>query len=290
MNETWVVQHAAGGGVLRRHRSTELEAVRFEHKVINHVRASGLPVPHLLPCKVGDSVVEYGGRLYTLYSLEPGEHAERGRAGERRACAAGETLAHVHRALATLDGGPDDTDAPSSAPGTVERFDELERRVRSMGSHHLTEFVLTDLDDRRRWLARHGTRSANCPGDPQVIHGDYQLTNILFIHDTVSAVIDWDKARRASPVMEVVRALDHGLELDSADCRAFLTGYRSVLSLPDEVLRGGVEYWTQQQARSVWVLESAVVDGDSRVAEFLRPFRPFDQRWAEAGVETAPTR
>lgn len=131
MNETWLIHHATGGAVLRRHRSCDLEAVRFEHTVIEHVRRAELPVPALIPSQTGDTVVQQKGRLYTLYSLEPGEHPQRGRAGAARAYAAGEMLGRLHSALASLDGGPDDTGGPGTTQATEHGFDELERAARS---------------------------------------------------------------------------------------------------------------------------------------------------------------
>jgi homoserine kinase type II len=95
---------------------------------------------------------------------------------------------------------------------------------------------------------------AVCVRDLQLIHGDYQLTNLLFEGDAISAVIDWDKSRAASPFMEVVRCLDHGLGLAPDHSAAFLMGYRACRPLSESQLAAALEYWTHQQARSLWVL------------------------------------
>lgn len=147
------------------------------------------------------------------------------------------------------------------------------------------EWILDDLNARRRWLAANRNCPDTCVGSPQVIHGDYQLTNVLFDGDSISAVIDWDKARVASPLMEVVRSLDHGLGLAKDDSAAFLAGYRTLRAITDADLAAAVEYWTHQQARSLWVLERICIDGNSRVERLVDPFRPFAERWAAARID-----
>jgi len=165
-------------------------------------------------------------------------------------------LARVHTALETLGGVPETTEAPFSMERTNDPFDEVEQRLRAMEETEHAEFALRDISARRDWMAKNGMRLASWPMR-QLIHGDYQLTNILFVGDTVSAIIDWDRARVWSPVMEVVRALDHGLELAPGDCHSFLSAYRITRALPQDVVMNAVTCWTMQQAGSLWVLERA---------------------------------
>lgn len=84
--------------------------------------------------------------------------------------------------------------------------------------------------------------------------------------------------------MEVVRSHDHGLGLARNDCAAFLAGYRSFRAVSESDLAATVEYWTHQQARSLWAPERICIDGDPRVTRLATPFQPFAQRWAAVRI------
>lgn len=284
MNETWLVTCSLGRVVLRRHRRSDRDSVAFEHQVIEHARTRGIPCPAVILTLRAERIVERGGHLHSLYSWEPGAHAPRGRAGPRRAFAAGQMLARIHDALKTVSDAPDDGDGPGDLAETYDRIRQLEDAL-SCRAVRGPEWIRRDLHARRTWLDANPNAPACCVGEPQVIHGDYQLTNVLFDGDVISAVIDWDKARVASPVMEVVRSLDHGLGLASIDSAAFLSGYRTLRVLSERDLAAAVEYWTHQQARSMWALERICLDGDTRVLRLSAPFQPFGERWAAAQIE-----
>lgn len=280
MNETWLIRHQRGRVVLRRHRTTERDDVVREHAVMDHVRRR-VRTPELLANVDGDRIVAVGGHLHSLYSWEPGEHPMRASTGPAKAFNAGATLALIHE---SLRGFGVDGPAEEALPGDdtmLARCEVLEAAVRERQE---LMWVVEDLAQRRRWVARNPDVPSRCVGTPQMIHGDYQLTNVLFVGNEVSAVIDWDRARVASPLMEVVRAIDHGLGLHPSDSRSFLAGYRSLRDISPGELVAAVEYWTHQQARSLWALERACLDGNERVAAMASPFRPFTERWAEAGV------
>ena len=198
--------------VLRRHRLRQPSAVAFEHLVIDHARAHGIPCPRIVPSLNEDRIVARRGRLHTLYCWEPGSHAPRGHAGRPRAHAAGVMLASIHDALRTIPDGPRDGDGLGDLAATYSRMTQLEDALRSTPRAG-REWILADPDARRRWLAANQNCPDTCVGNPQVIHGDFQLTNVLFEGESISAVVDWDKARVAWPLMEVVRSLDHGLGL-----------------------------------------------------------------------------
>lgn len=209
MNETWLVRCSNQRVVLRRHRRPDKASVAFEHQVIEHARTHRIPCPRVILTLRGERIVERGSRLHSLYSWEPGAHAQRGQAGSVRAYAAGQMLATIHDALSTISEAPADNAGPGDLAETYCRMTHLEDAVRSVAvvGH---EWIVQDLNARRTWLDANPHASSQCAGNPQVIHGDYQLTNLLFDGNAISAVIDWDKARVASPLMEVVRSLDHG--------------------------------------------------------------------------------
>ena len=192
-------------------------------------------------------------------------------------------LARVHDALRSIPNGPCDGDGPGDLDAIYSRLAHLEDVLRSTDVVE-REWILHDIDTRRRWLTANPHGPGTCVGGTQVIHGDYQLTNVLFDGVAISAVVDWDRARVASPLMEVVRSLDHGLGLDREDTTAFLAGYRSVRSIADDDLAATVEYWTHQQARSLWALEQICIDGNSHVERLVQPFEPFAGRWEAARI------
>lgn len=285
MNETWLVRHPNGRVVLRRHRVRDRRAVASEHEVIDHVRAMGIPCPRLVPTPAGARIVDIDGRLHSLYSWEPGSHAPRNLAGPRRSRAAGVMLARIHDALSSLPAGLAGAlqrdEHTYAVVDTYRRIEHLQAAIRRGGDPRWA-WIVPDLDERRAWLESHPVAPTGSLGAVQVIHGDYQLTNVLFEGDSVSCVVDWDKARVSSWLLEVVRALDHGLGLEVRDTDAFIEGYRTIRPLSDAQLAVGVEHWTHQQAHSLWVLERICLHDDVRVEPLATRFRPFAERWAEA--------
>jgi homoserine kinase type II len=94
-------------------------------------------------------------------------------------------------------------------------------------------YALERLESRRVWIECSG--SAALPDlsslGRQVIHGDYQETNLFFDAGKVSAIIDWDQAYTAPRAWEVVRTLHLAFHLCLETCRAFLSAYRAELPL-----------------------------------------------------------
>ncbi|MFN2504275.1 MAG: phosphotransferase [Acidimicrobiales bacterium] len=210
MNETWLVRSSEQAVVLRRHRCVEKAAVAFEHEIIDYATTRAIPCPTVIVSLDEGRIVERSGRLYSLYSWERGSHVARGHAGPARSYVAGAMLARIHRALLPFSDGLGHGDEPEGLADLYHRMSQLEHAVQASSAPNL-DWVLRNLHARRTWLAANPTAPATCPGEPQLIHGDYQLTNLLFDGNAISAVVDWDRARAASPLMEVVRALDHGL-------------------------------------------------------------------------------
>lgn len=104
----------------------------FEHQVIEHARTHRIPCPRVILTLRGERIVERGSRLHSLYSWEPGAHAQRGQAGSVRAYAAGQMLATIHDALSTISEAPADNAGPGDLAETYCRMTHLEDAVRSV--------------------------------------------------------------------------------------------------------------------------------------------------------------
>lgn len=282
MNDTWIVTHGRGRVVMRRHRLVERARVEFEHLVLRQVQQRGIPVPLVMATNSGEGIAEEAGRLHTVYSWVPGEQLRRGEVNDRQARQMGRMLAAVHVALSDLNGGSVDEELPAGTEPALRLIEVLMRLAERTG----LGWVQENLEARRRWLEANPELPVEPIRPTQVIHGDYQDTNLLFHDARISAVIDWDRARRARPVREVVRAMDHGLGMRASACRAFLQGYRDLRHLSDVELAETVEWFQYQQATSLWLFNQLLVEGNDRVSQLItpEPFVPFATRWERAGL------
>ena len=115
----------------------------------------------------------------------------------------------------------------------------------------------------------------------QVIHGDYQESNLMFREGRVSALLDWDNAGVAPRAWDVVRAMHFMLEMEPASCRTFWRAYCDVWPLDrDEATRVAHRYGAQHD-HSVWLYQAYYVEGNARVGKFIQPgdFGPFAAQW-----------
>lgn len=197
MNDIWIVETASGPVVLRGHRRTDRQRVDFEHMVMDHARALGVPVPTALRTASGQQVTERDGRLFSVFACANGAQVERDALKSGHALALGVMLGKVHRALRLLDVG----DAPRPGRGRghpaalASRLDDLLRRIAERPDPRNEDAWAIARLQSRRYLDR--CRDLEWPVEPpsseQVIHGDYQDSNVFFEAGAVSAVIDWDK-------------------------------------------------------------------------------------------------
>jgi Ser/Thr protein kinase RdoA (MazF antagonist) len=286
MNETWLVDLDDDRVVLRRHRRRHRHQVESEHAVMAKARAAGILCPAIIPTVGGTHIVEHDGRFYTLYSWAPGVQYPLRELEAAHARSMGSTLAAIHAALAPIAGGRPDDGAPYDASRFRADMARLASHLRSRPDHLDLVWLLDNLDSRWRWLATNPAPPAAPAGDAQVIHGDYQHTNVFFEADAVSSVIDWDKSRTSWPTLEVIRAMDHGLGLDHSLCVAFLAGYRTLRDVTTGELSAAAERFGHQQACGLWHFEQAFVANNSRVAALAqpRPFIPFLTRWEELNI------
>jgi len=303
MNRTLLLETADSGGAgyaLRAYRHADRGRAIWEHTIITHARAQGLPAvaPLPLPGTNGETILERGGRFFALFPLARGRQVHRDALTPGHVTAAGRFLAPVHEALATfpLERSPrrtrlsPDTDMATTL-ARIARFVEMLRAWPAPGEteRHALEHLLT----RRRWLEENaeddGTEDDLADVPAQVIHGDYQETNLFFDsagggpgEPAITAIIDWDQATVAPRLWEVVRALHLMFDLRPEPCRAFLTAYNEAGPRADPVeLDRVARVYGRMRAHNLWVYEEAYVAGNDRVRPFITPgaFIPFAEQW-----------
>lgn len=286
MNEVFLLGTDDRSVVLRRHRRTDRSLVELEHRVMDHARRHGIPVPAALVTRDGDRIVEWGGQWHSMFAFAAGRQLEVAELDAARVSAMGAMLAQIHLVLADFpapDGGP-----ARPRPTVAQTLEQLQRiKAAISASAELIQQdgeALEHLDSKARAL-----RAGTPPLEPanidsaQQIHGDYVHVNLFFDDDTVSGVIDWDKTEVLPPSQEIIRAMDLSLELQPALCRAFIDGYRDIRPLPSAALDAGAAEYGFGHLHGLWVHESVYLRSDDRIRKFLTPapFVPFSDRWAD---------
>lgn len=275
VNQTWLVTATTGRYALRTYRHHDRAPVAREHAIIAHVRARGLPAVGPLPLPGGGTILERGGRYHALFPLAPGRQVPRPALGPAEALAMGACLGRLHRALADLP-----------AEWAVRRTFAVDRDATLAGIARLEAAIggrpAHDADDAAAlaWLAGQRAWLERCPADArvdltplahQVIHGDYQETNLFFARGRVSAVIDWDQTYAAPRAWEVARALHLNFAFAPALCLPFLAAYRAALPLPPADLDRAVAAYALKVGHDLWVYEERYLRGNERVRRFFQP-------------------
>jgi Ser/Thr protein kinase RdoA (MazF antagonist) len=283
MNEMAVVTTRCRKVVLRGHRQRDRRRVDFEHEVMAFARSRGVPVPEAIATPDGELVVEHDGRWYSLFEHATGHQIPRHDLDEHHAAAMGHALAGLHTALLCFPTAA----APRarrrySYQATLHRIEELlvyVDEIEDPGEQDL--WAVERLQSRAEWLRDRPDPPAVVLDAEQVVHGDYQDTNLFFDSGVVSSIIDWDKAEVRSPGEEVVRAMHLSLQLDPALCRVFLAGYRSAAVLSDDQLDQAATVYSHGRASDLWLFETIYLDGDDRPRRYLTPgrFTPFLDQW-----------
>ena len=303
VNHTVLLTTSRGRFVLRGYRHHDREPVEREHAVIAHVRTRGLPAVAPLPLPGGHTIYERDGRFYALFPWAVGRQVGRVALGTREAAAMGTCLARLHRALGDFPTGQVPIPRRAQAftrSATLSRIGELVSVVRAgAAADPLAPTVLARLAGQRAHVETLPDAAGPEFGGlaEQVIHGDYQESNLFFTnhgpsHDcTISAIIDWDQTYLAPRAREVMRTLELVFGFEPTKCRHFLRAYRAEQPLPLEELDVAAAAYDTLTSHSLWVYEALYVEGNRRVARFLEgsgAFVPVAERWRRVRRACAP--
>jgi thiamine kinase-like enzyme len=103
----------------------------------------------------------------------------------------------------------------------------------------------------------------------------------------VVAVVDWELARVALRVWELIRSLSFSLILETELVDDYLRGYARHVRLTAEECRAGVELWWQTRLHGTWVWEAYFLEGNERVGALLDETDAHLRRFADAGWRSA---
>jgi homoserine kinase type II len=287
INRTLLVESAGGSYVLRAYRHAERAPVEREHAAIAHVRLGGLPAMAPIALPGGATILERGGRCYALFPRAPGRQLAHGQLTPGHIAAMGTFLARTH---AALRGFPLEQAARRECAldraATLAGIERLQAAICARPAlDEFDEAVLWQLAGRRDWIAR--APLARMPDlsvlGEQLIHGDFQHTNLFFAEGQVVAIIDWDQTYVAAREWEITRALDLICHFELEACHAFLAGYRAYADLDPAAMELAATGYALMRAHDLWLYQAIYVDGNQRVRRFVAPgpFVPLIERWAE---------
>jgi Ser/Thr protein kinase RdoA (MazF antagonist) len=285
MNETFLLRTGARTVVLRRHRRTDRARVEREHEVMGFARERGIPVPAAFRTRNGDPLIFHSGRWHSMFAFAAGQEVAAGDLSPARTRAMGRMLARIHLALRDCPFTDEERVAPppTAVEPTLQRIEKLKTVIRARNPLSQEDRgVLAHMDGQAE-AVRNLDRVAPpvITEAPQLVHGDYQHTNLFFTGDEIEAVIDWDKVEARIPSQEIVRAMSLSLRLQPPLCQAFLDGYREVRELSAADLDAAAAQHGASLLHDLWVPDQFYRLGNDRVRRFLQstPFEPFAARW-----------
>jgi len=237
---------------------------------------AGTPVPKVL----SDGVSTYDGREYVIIERLSGESGVSSLSPERTK-AAGRTLARIHATGPTFE-----------ASGRIH-FQNGEATVDPPFRPNYRGWLVTALDDTLETLDVHGFETVDriatlfhehadaIPDAVEAIlcHNDFSPSNVLYDGETVTGVLDFDRAYAGHDERDVVKAanafLKHAEPDDWSVHETFYEGYQSVRAL-------SATFERREPLYRVETLAGAVA-GMLRLGEFSGAEATFyDERLAEA--------
>jgi len=290
INRTLLVDAVCGSYALRAYRHAERAPVEREHAVIAHVCMRGLPAVAPIALPSGATILEWEGHFYTLFPRAPGRQLTLGQLTKSDFAAMGAFLACIHQAL--RDVPPEYTarrDFAIDRVATLMRADQIADVIRARPSlDDVDRYILDRLAARRAWIEQSPLdRLPDLSAiEQQVIHGDYQETNLFFRDGCVVAIIDWDQTYPAPRAWEIVRALHLSCKFAIEPCHAFLAAYREQLPLDSEELDLVAQSYGLMRAHDLWLYRAIYFDGNDRLRQFVTPndapsgqYTPIMDRW-----------
>lgn len=267
-----------------RYQTKDRWYIECEHALIAYVRVHGLPSLAPVPLPDGGTILEHKEHFYALFPFARGHQVPRAQLTTYEAAIMGSFLGKLHHVLQKYP----QKDVPHRSfevdrTATFAKLDEIEQVIRVQPQRNeIDNQALTRLTQQRRWLeSAHPVDSGNLSLlEHQVIHGDYQETNLFFEDNYVSAIIDWDQAYVAPRSWEIIRTLHYAFKLEVSLCSTFLRAYRQVFPLQQQDLDMAAAAYGWKRAHDTWGHEAFYLEGNQRIHPLTETFIPFVEQWA----------
>jgi homoserine kinase type II len=252
-NVSFFVSASSGRHVLRCSAPQKsAESMAFEVELIAYLRRRGYPAPEVIPTRLGQCYAEHAGTFYLLTALIPGGPYDPQVAGHL--AAAGHGLGLYHRLVREF---PPPRYAEPAAPLTLLSPESRSRlaAVRALAARSLGAEERGCLSEACAYLDRQSQvlDSALIEATPVlsklVIHGSYGKSALVFGGDTLTGVVDYDRATWGFREMDLAYSLkafcrpqdkgheDYWVGLDLARCCAFLAAYREAEPLGQDAVQ-----------------------------------------------------
>jgi Ser/Thr protein kinase RdoA (MazF antagonist) len=234
MNRHWRVIAGDRTVVLRRYGAMRsAETVRWEQRLVAHAAGKAWPTPVALPASGGQTLIEHGGRLWSLHSLLEGSPPSATSVGSRRIM--GRLLGRLHRDLEGFE-------ERAQRPGLGKVW-ELDVMVEPAGAGSFNSLLamfgkehpeIAGRVRRERYRNLRELSRLHYPDLPdRPIHGDFEPWNLLFKDGQLTGVLDFDQARRDALACDIAPLLMPFTPLAPNLARALLEGYQSVRPLSE---------------------------------------------------------
>lgn len=272
--------------VLRVYRHQSSERIEREHRVVSWLHEQGIPAVVPLRTIEGNMLVVHSGFFVTLLPYISDAQFRRDELQGSQIIEMGRFLGRLHNALEKCpftDIPPVKFDIDRSA--TLSGINRIEGIIRSIDKPQPTDvYALKRLTTRRDWVeSRSCEDTSHLWSLPlQVVHGDYQETNVFFKEDSISAVIDWDKVYMAPNVWEVIRTIHLMLEFDTERSIIFVKAYNRERPISINELDIASHCYGLMRAYDLWLFEGIYDDRNERLRQFIRPggFVPIENKWS----------
>ena len=224
-NEHWRVEGEGRVRVLRRyHPRRASESLPYEHELLRFLADRSWPVAAPIATAAGETVAETDRGRWALFPFMRGEPPPSTELTLQRK---GSVLALLHADLAEWP-------SPGQRP-TFGRVTDLDSAVAPEGFRSFEDFLAWYADEdaeRAAVLAQTWQRNAadlaarGYAAQPAgAVYYECFGANVLFVDDTVTALLDFDMAHEDARVADIARSLVVDCRSDSARVRAWLAGY-----------------------------------------------------------------
>lgn len=249
-----ILETTEGKKVLKRYKySLGVEAIIYEHSVLNHLANAGFTAPRLVLNREGKTYTQLEGRLYAVTDFVAGfKYSDFIISRHTRKCfveQAARALARYHQLIDGLVPGGEKNDG--FKPDGQERWHEYDWYLQEFAKYEtllkdrapdapeLERFFRHNVDRLKQDLFELDQKLAHAGWLTKlVIHGDYGPYNLLFDQGKLSAVLDFECVHLDWRAGEVISAIHrfagskNGINYEWA--RTFFSAYLSRCSLADD--------------------------------------------------------